>query len=82
MISIYYLIHTLSHVEGSTDCAVEDVLVFFSGSDRVPPVGFPPAQKCHFFMVKHLSSALQAPVIFSYVYLLVMVKTTRHLEMP
>lgn len=26
--------------EGSINCVVEDVLVFFTGADRIPPLGF------------------------------------------
>ena len=29
-----------STVEGKTGCKVEDVLVFFTGADHVPPLGF------------------------------------------
>ena len=36
------------HVEGSIDCGVDDVLVFFSGTDRVPLLGFSPKPKVSF----------------------------------
>ena len=28
-------------VEGSMECTLEDVLIFVSGADKVPPLGFP-----------------------------------------
>ena len=37
-----------SFIEGSTDCKVEDVLVFFSGADRIPALGFPHSPKVSF----------------------------------
>ena len=36
MYIIFYNIIT----EGSINCVVEDVLVFFTGADRIPPLGF------------------------------------------
>ena len=36
----YLLSHSLSLTEGTTSCSIEDVLVFITGSDRVPPLGF------------------------------------------
>ena len=36
------------HAEGNTDCGVNDVLVFFSGSDHVPPLGFSSNPKVSF----------------------------------
>ncbi len=30
----------LLHAAGGVPCSLEDILVFFSGTDRVPPLGF------------------------------------------
>ena len=68
------------HVVGTSDCGVEDILVFLSGAEHVPPLGFSPNPKLSFCMVKRPSSALQAPVTSIYDYLLAMVMTTRHFE--
>lgn len=35
ILSVYFFF-----IEGKTDCSIEDVLVFVTGSDRVPPLGF------------------------------------------
>ena len=31
---------SLLSTEGENDCCLEDVLVFFTGADQVPPLGF------------------------------------------
>ena len=38
----------LCSVEGKTGCTVENVLVFFSGANCVPPLGFPRQPKVVF----------------------------------
>ena len=35
-------------IEGCTGCTISDVLVFFSGADQVPPLGFIPSPKVSF----------------------------------
>ncbi len=36
------------YTEGKNDCRTEDVLVFFTGADRVPPLGFEKKPKVTF----------------------------------
>ena len=36
------------HAEGNTGCDVKDVLVFFTGADRLPPIGFHKVPKITF----------------------------------
>lgn len=28
------------YIDGDLECSLEDILIFFSGTDRVPPLGF------------------------------------------
>ncbi len=41
-------------IEGKTDCLVADLLVFFTGADRMPPLGFDKQLKVSFI---HVSSS-------------------------
>ena len=34
--------------EGWTSCTIEDVLIFFTGTDRIPPSGFDKEPTIHF----------------------------------
>ena len=38
-LSLIEVSHYLSS-EGKTGCSVEDVLIFFTGTDKIPPLGF------------------------------------------
>ena len=42
------------YAEGNIDCGVDDVLVFFSGADRVPPLGFSTKPKVSFLYSQSL----------------------------
>ena len=41
-------ITTYYSAEGSIAAGLEDVLTFFTGADRVPPLGFPKPPQLHF----------------------------------
>ena len=34
------ILHTFNNTDGEIDCTLEDVLVFFSGANHIPPLGF------------------------------------------
>ena len=53
---------SLLSTEGENDCCLEDVLVFFTGADQVPPLGF--------------DKDCQVLVTWSFACLLVMAKIT------